>query len=230
MNERISPAVAGAGPWTVTTAGTGSKVRGTWPSGGGRKPASGGSSRIFALCSASPSRRQMSGGSPRGARAARGHRSRATNGQVRRGGCGLPASFPVLQGGLRHSGLELAALAAARKERDEDGHARDCGEGQEHPHAGEKCQADADQERQHRGQRHGGPVAWGGGAADNQRRGNAGACQRRHGVRGSTGHTRMARAGARWWSRRSGSRTPWSPGPFARSGHRRWCRSHCRGP
>ena len=72
MNERISPAVAGAGPWTVTTAGTGSKVRGTWPSGGGRKPASGGSGRIFALCSASPSRRQMSGGSPPGARAAGG--------------------------------------------------------------------------------------------------------------------------------------------------------------
>ena len=123
MNERTSPATAGAGPWMVTTAG--GRVQGQGHLAERRRPEAGVGwfqpdiRRLFRQPEPQADVRWL----PVRCTGSRGCPGRATDDQVRRGRSRMPASFPVLQGGLRHSCVELAALAAARQERDEDGHA-----------------------------------------------------------------------------------------------------------
>ena len=94
--------------------------------------------------SASPSRSQIWGGSPRPAAAAAGAAGRRRGSSPGPRPKVLPAGAdPGPAGQPCDGGGELAALAAAGQERQKHGRGRNGGEGQEHPRAGEEREAGA---------------------------------------------------------------------------------------
>ena len=227
MKERTSPATAGSGPWRVVTADGGSKVTGTWPSSGGRKPGSGRFQPDVRACSASPSRSQTGSGAAGPVRRApartapvAGTRSAAEGAARRRRSVSCRAAAATAASSSRRcrrpggTGTRTDTADTAVKARN--------------IHMPVRSARPAPMtRRQDRGQHQGGPVACGRGVADNKgsatlgTRSAATGCRRPAATAEDEGHRGVAATDRG----RRGHR-----GPCAPSGRRRWSRSRCRGP